>query len=52
LTLPADAPVAYITQTTLSGRYKDIIAAFSSVLPIFKPDIRDICYATRTANLR
>ena len=49
LTLPADAPVAYITQTTLSvDDTKDIIAAiherFSDVQG---PDTRDICYATQ-----
>jgi 4-hydroxy-3-methylbut-2-en-1-yl diphosphate reductase len=41
LTMPADTPVAYITQTTLSvDDTRDIIAAQG-------PDIRDICYATQ-----
>jgi len=49
LTLPADAPVAYITQTTLSvDDTKDIIAALHArFTDIQGPDIRDICYATQ-----
>src|SRR6266478_2387556 len=49
LTLPADAPVAYITQTTLSvDDTKDIIAALQArFTDIQGPDIRDICYATQ-----
>ena len=50
LTIPADTPVAYVTQTTLSvddtrGHY---CGAAATVLPISSgPDIRDICYATQ-----
>ena len=49
LTLPTDAPLAYITQTTLSvDDTKDIIAALQSKFTdIQGPDIRDICYATQ-----
>lgn len=49
LTLPADTPVAYITQTTLSvDDTKDIIAALQGrFTDIQGPDIRDICYATQ-----
>ena len=49
LTLPADRPVAYITQTTLSvDDTKDIIAALQArFTDIQGPDIRDICYATQ-----
>jgi 4-hydroxy-3-methylbut-2-enyl diphosphate reductase len=49
LTLPTDAPVAYITQTTLSvDDTKDIIAALQAKFTdIQGPDIRDICYATQ-----
>src|SRR5437588_11107362 len=49
LTLPADKPVAYITQTTLSvDDTKDIIAALQQrFTDIQGPDIRDICYATQ-----
>ncbi len=49
LTLPADTPVAYITQTTLSvDDTKDIIAALHvRFTDIQGPDIRDICYATQ-----
>ena len=49
LTLPADTPVAYITQTTLSvDDTKDIIAALQQrFTDIQGPDIRDICYATQ-----
>ena len=49
LTLPADAPVAYITQTTLSVYdTRDIILALQArFTDIQGPDIRDICYATQ-----
>src|SRR5271155_1565249 len=49
LTLPVDAPVAYITQTTLSvDDTRDIIAALHQrFTDIQGPDIRDICYATQ-----
>jgi 4-hydroxy-3-methylbut-2-enyl diphosphate reductase len=48
LDLPADAPVAYITQTTLSvddtrGTIDALKARFSDIVG---PDTRDICYAT------
>ena len=49
LVIPADTPVAYVTQTTLSvDDTKGIIAAlhrrFSDIVG---PDTRDICYATQ-----
>jgi len=49
LDFPADAPLAYVTQTTLSvDDTKDIIAAlqrrFSNIVG---PETRDICYATQ-----
>ena len=49
LDLPADTPVAYVTQTTLSvDDTRNIIAAlarrFSNMVG---PDTRDICYATQ-----
>jgi len=49
LTLPADTPVAYITQTTLSvDDTRDIISALESrFFDIQGPDTRDICYATQ-----
>ena len=49
LTLPSDAPVAYITQTTLCvDDTRDIIAALHQrFTEIQGPDIRDICYATQ-----
>ncbi|MCO5129539.1 MAG: 4-hydroxy-3-methylbut-2-enyl diphosphate reductase [Xanthobacteraceae bacterium] len=49
LDLPADAPVAYVTQTTLSvDDTKAIIAALQArFTDIQGPDIRDICYATQ-----
>lgn len=49
LTLSADTPVAYITQTTLSvDDTRDIIAALSERFSdIQGPDTRDICYATQ-----
>ena len=49
LTVPADTPMAYITQTTLSvDDTRDIIAALEArFTDIQGPDIRDICYATQ-----
>lgn len=49
LDLPSDAPMAYITQTTLSvDDTRDIIAALEKRFPdIEGPDTRDICYATQ-----
>ena len=49
LDLPANTPLAYITQTTLSvDDTKDIIAALEARFPdIQGPDTRDICYATQ-----
>jgi 4-hydroxy-3-methylbut-2-en-1-yl diphosphate reductase len=49
LDIPVDAPVAYITQTTLS--VDDTRATIDAVKKRFKdvvgPDTRDICYATQ-----
>jgi len=49
LDIPADTPIAYITQTTLSvDDTRDIIAALQARFPdIEGPDTRDICYATQ-----
>ncbi|TPG60604.1 4-hydroxy-3-methylbut-2-enyl diphosphate reductase [Roseomonas nepalensis] len=49
LDLPADAPLAYLTQTTLSvDDTRGIIAALRSRFPdIEGPDVSDICYATQ-----
>lgn len=49
LDIPKDAPVAYVTQTTLSvDDTRDIIAALTSRFSdIQGPDTRDICYATQ-----
>src|ERR1700693_5630931 len=49
LDLPADAPVAYVTQTTLSvDDTRSIIAALRRRFPdLVGPDTRDICYATQ-----
>jgi 4-hydroxy-3-methylbut-2-enyl diphosphate reductase len=49
LPLANDAPVAYITQTTLSvDDSKDVIAALHErFTDIQGPDTRDICYATQ-----
>src|ERR1700750_1232923 len=49
LEIPADTPIAYITQTTLSvDDTKDIIEALQARFPdIEGPDTRDICYATQ-----
>ena len=49
LSIPADAPVAYITQTTLSvDDTRGIIAALQArYADIVGPETRDICYATQ-----
>ena len=49
LEIPVDAPVAYVTQTTLSvDDTRGIIAALERrFTDIVGPDTRDICYATR-----
>ncbi len=49
LDLPSDAPMAYITQTTLSvDDTKDIIAALEKRFTDLEgPDTHDICYATQ-----
>ncbi len=49
LDIPVDAPVAYVTQTTLSvDDTRGIIAALEKrFTDIVGPDIRDICYATQ-----
>ena len=49
LDIPADTPVAYVTQTTLSvDDTKDIIAALHKKFSnIIGPETRDICYATQ-----
>src|SRR5947207_1794800 len=49
LDIPADAPVAYITQTTLSvDDTRNIIAALERrFTDIVGPDTKDICYATQ-----
>ncbi|MGJ3648358.1 4-hydroxy-3-methylbut-2-enyl diphosphate reductase [Sphingomonas sp. GlSt437] len=49
LDLPADAPVAYITQTTLSvDDTRGIIAALHNrFADLIGPDVSDICYATQ-----
>jgi 4-hydroxy-3-methylbut-2-enyl diphosphate reductase len=49
LELPTDAPVAYVTQTTLSvDDTREIIAALAKRFSdIQGPDTRDICYATQ-----
>lgn len=49
LDLPSDAPVAYVTQTTLSiDDTRGIIAALQKrFTDIVGPDTRDICYATQ-----
>ncbi|OYY91728.1 MAG: 4-hydroxy-3-methylbut-2-enyl diphosphate reductase [Sphingomonas sp. 28-66-16] len=49
LDLPEDAPLAYITQTTLSvDDTRGIIAALSArFTDIVGPDVSDICYATQ-----
>jgi 4-hydroxy-3-methylbut-2-enyl diphosphate reductase len=49
LPFPADAPVAYVTQTTLSlDDTRDIITALTRRFPqLVGPDVDDICYATQ-----
>jgi len=49
LEIPVDAPVAYVTQTTLSvDDTRGIIAALEKRFTnIIGPDIKDICYATQ-----
>jgi 4-hydroxy-3-methylbut-2-enyl diphosphate reductase len=49
LDLPADTPVAYVTQTTLSvDDTRGVIAALERRFSdIVGPDVRDICYATQ-----
>jgi 4-hydroxy-3-methylbut-2-enyl diphosphate reductase len=49
LDLPADTPVAYVTQTTLSvDDTRAVIAALQRRFPdLVGPDVRDICYATQ-----
>jgi 4-hydroxy-3-methylbut-2-enyl diphosphate reductase len=49
LEIPADTPVAYVTQTTLSvDDTRDIIAALHErFADIVGPETRDICYATQ-----
>jgi 4-hydroxy-3-methylbut-2-enyl diphosphate reductase len=49
LTLPDDASVAYVTQTTLSvDETRDVISALHARFSdIVGPDISDICYATQ-----
>ena len=49
LDLPADTPVAYVTQTTLSvDDTRNIIAALARRFSnLVGPDTRDICYATQ-----
>lgn len=49
LPLPADAPLAYVTQTTLSlDDTRDIIAALHARFPqTVGPEVDDICYATQ-----
>jgi 4-hydroxy-3-methylbut-2-enyl diphosphate reductase len=50
LALPADTPVAYVTQTTLSvDDTQAIIRALEQRFPdLVGPDTRDICYATQS----
>ncbi len=49
LDLPADAPIAYVTQTTLSvDDTRAIIAALEArFADVVGPDVKDICYATQ-----
>jgi 4-hydroxy-3-methylbut-2-enyl diphosphate reductase len=49
LDVPADAPVAYVTQTTLSvDDTRDVIAALRTRFSDLEgPDVADICYATQ-----
>ncbi|MCW8916342.1 MAG: 4-hydroxy-3-methylbut-2-enyl diphosphate reductase [Magnetovibrio sp.] len=49
LPLPADTPMAFVTQTTLSvDDTRDIIAALKTRYPqVEGPELNDICYATQ-----
>ena len=49
LPLSLDAPIAYVTQTTLSvDDTRDIIAALQARFSdVIGPDVKDICYATQ-----
>ena len=49
LSIPSDAPIAYITQTTLSvDDTRNVIAALHRrYSDVAGPEIRDICYATQ-----
>lgn len=49
LPIPNEAPIAYITQTTLSvDETRDVIAALNSrFTDVVGPDVADICYATQ-----
>jgi 4-hydroxy-3-methylbut-2-enyl diphosphate reductase len=49
LDMPADAPLAYVTQTTLSvDDTRDVIAALRArFCDLEGPDVADICYATQ-----
>jgi 4-hydroxy-3-methylbut-2-enyl diphosphate reductase len=49
LSIPVDAPIAYITQTTLSvDDTRGVIAALHRrFTDVAGPEIRDICYATQ-----
>jgi 4-hydroxy-3-methylbut-2-enyl diphosphate reductase len=49
LDLPADAPVAYVTQTTLGvDETREVVAALKERFPrLVSPDRSDICYATQ-----
>jgi 1-deoxy-D-xylulose-5-phosphate synthase len=53
LTIPADTPVGYVTQTTLSvDDTKGIIAALHQRFSdLVGPDTRDICYATQNRQM-
>ena len=53
LDIPTDAPVAYVTQTTLSvDDTKAIIAALQRrFTDLVGPETRDICYATQNLSL-
>jgi 4-hydroxy-3-methylbut-2-enyl diphosphate reductase len=49
LTIPTDAPVAYVTQTTLSvdDTRATIMAVRNRFKDVIGPETRDICYATQ-----
>ena len=49
LDLPADAPLAYVTQTTLSlDDTREVVATLKARFPqLVGPDVDDICYATQ-----